>query len=235
MSPRTVLAWRWKGSPCTTTSHGHRDGDQRRLRRCLRAHARSLGDRLEARSGGHGIDHLVHESAYEHWHGMLFARFLAENSLLIEPEMGVAITLDECEELAKDEGVDKWALAARFAHHMLPQVFRRNHPVFEVQFAREYRLKLEGLVEGLPAEVFTATDSLGWVYQFWQTKKKDAVNRSEVKIGADFWASQITQLWSIENTKKTHQESYSKVEDPCFSFLVRSFSVSLSWRASHWR
>lgn len=197
--------------------YGHMDGDQRRLRRCLRAHARSLGDRLEARSGGHGIDHLVHESAYEHWHGMLFARFLAENSLLIEPEMGVAITLDECEELAKDEGVDKWALAARFAHHMLPQVFRRNHPVFEVQFAREYRLKLEGLVEGLPAKVFTATDALGWAYQFWQTKKKDAVNRSEVKIGADFWASQITHLWSTENIKKTHQGNHSKVEDPCFS------------------
>ncbi|MGC1951199.1 MAG: DNA methyltransferase, partial [Gammaproteobacteria bacterium] len=126
---------------------------------------------------------------------MLFARFLAENSLLIEPEMGVAITLDECEELAKDEGVDKWALAARFAHHMLPQVFRRNHPVFEVQFAREYRLKLEGLVEGLPAEVFTATDALGWVYQFWQTKKKDAVNRSEVKIGADELPA-VTQLFT---------------------------------------
>ena len=59
---------------------------------------------------------------------MLFARFLAENHLLIEPEMEVAITLNECEELAKEEGVDKWALAARFAHRMLPQVFRPDHP-----------------------------------------------------------------------------------------------------------
>jgi len=135
------------------------------------------------RAGGHGIDHLVHECAYEHWNGMLFARFLAENHLLIEPEMGVAITLDECEELAKEEGVDKWALAARFAHRMLPQVFRPDHPVFEVRLAREHRLKLEGLVEGLPAEVFTATDSLGWVYQFWQTKKKEEVNRSRSRSG----------------------------------------------------
>ena len=46
---------------------------------------------------------LFNEGAYEHWHGMLFARFLAENHLLIEPEMGVAITLDECEELAKKD------------------------------------------------------------------------------------------------------------------------------------
>ena len=175
--------------------YGHMSGEQRKLRNRLRAHARHLGDRVDARSGAHTIDHLVHECAYEHWHGMLFARFLAENHLLIEPEMGVAITLDECEELAKQEGIDKWGLAARFAHRMLPQVFRPDHPVFEVQFAREYRLKLEGLVEGPPAEVFTATDALGWVYQFWQTKKKDEVNRSEVKIGADELPA-VTQLFT---------------------------------------
>ncbi|QBQ53364.1 Eco57I restriction-modification methylase domain-containing protein [Nitrosococcus wardiae] len=173
----------------------HMGSEQRTLRRRLRAHARQLGDRPDARSGSHGIDHLVHECAYEHWHGMLFARFLAENHLLIEHEMGVAISLDECEELAKEEGVDKWALAARFAHRMLPQVFRPDHPVFEVQFAREYRLKLEGVVESLPAEVFTAMDSLGWVYQFWQTKRKDEINRSEVKIGADELPA-VTQLFT---------------------------------------
>jgi hypothetical protein len=175
--------------------YGHMGGEQRRLRNRLRAHARHLGDRVDARSGAHTIDHLVHECAYEHWHGMLFARFLAENHLLIEPEMRVAITLDECEELAKEEDIDKWVLAARFAHRMLPQVFRPDHPVFEVQFAREYRLKLEGLVEGLPADVFTSTDALGWVYQFWQTKKKDEVNRSEVKIGADELPA-VTQLFT---------------------------------------
>ena len=175
--------------------YSHMSGEQRKLRNRLRAHARHLGDRVDARSGAHAIDHLVHECAYEHWHGMLFARFLAENHLLIEPEMGVAITLDECEELAKEEGVDKWTLAARFAHRMLPQVFRPDHPVFEIQFAREYRLKLESLVEALPEQVFTATDALGWVYQFWQTKKKDEVNRSEVKIGADELPA-VTQLFT---------------------------------------
>ena len=175
--------------------YGHMSAEQRRLRNRLRAHARHLGDRVDARTGSHTIDHLVHECAYEHWHGMLFACFLAENHLLIEPEMAVAITLDECEELAKEEGVDKWAHAARFAHYMLPQVFRPDHPVFEVQLAREYRLKLEGLVAGLPADVFTATDALGWVYQFWQTKKKEEVNCSEVKIGADELPA-VTQLFT---------------------------------------
>lgn len=139
----------------------HMDTGQRTLRRRLRAHARQLGDRLNARTGEHTIEHLVQETAYEHWHSMLFARFLAENGLLIEPEINVAVTLDECEALARGKGSDKWALAAQYAHSMLPQVFRPEHPGLEVRLAREYQLELEGLVEGLPAAVFTATDSLG--------------------------------------------------------------------------
>ena len=174
---------------------GHMDSEQRRLRRRLRAHARQLGDRVDARSGEHGIAHLLQECAYQHWHGMLFARFLAENHLLIEPEAGIAITLDECEELAKEEGIDRWALAARFAQGMLPQVFRPDNPVFGVQFAREHRSRLEKLVEGLPVVVFTAADALGWVYQFWQVQKKNEVNRSEVKIGADELPA-VTQLFT---------------------------------------
>ena len=47
----------------------------------------------------------------------------------------------------------------------------------------------------LPLEVFTASDSLGWVYQFWQAKKKDEVNASEVKIGARELPA-VTQLFT---------------------------------------
>ncbi len=173
----------------------HMDGGQRTLRRRLRAHARQLGDRRDPRAGTQAIERLVRECAYEHWHGMLFARFLAENRLLIEPELGVAVALDECEELARDKGTNKWAIAARFAQRMLPQAFRADHPVFDVRLAREHRLKLEGLVEALPVEVFTATDSLGWVYQFWQSRKKAEVNRSEAKIGADELPA-VTQLFT---------------------------------------
>ncbi len=175
--------------------YGHMSKKQRKLRNRLRAHARSLGDFINTRSGSHVIDHLLHECAYEHWHGMLFARFLAENHLLIEPEMKIPITLDECEELAKERGIDKWGLASHFAHRMLPQIFRPDHPVFEVQLAREYRLKLEDLIEGLPIDVFTAADTLGWVYQFWQEKKKNEINRSEVKIGADELPA-VTQVFT---------------------------------------
>ena len=175
--------------------YAHMSPEQRTLRRRLRAHARQLGDRADVRTGNHGISHLANECAYEHWHVMLFARFLAENSLLIEPGHGVAITLNECEDLGREEGIDKWVLASRFAHHMLPQVFRPDDPVFEVRFAREHRLKLESLIERLPVDVFTATDSLGWVYQFWQSRKKEEVNRSEVKIGADELPA-VTQLFT---------------------------------------
>ena len=173
----------------------HMPDEQRVLRRRLRAHARHLGDRIDARSGVHRIDHLIQECAYEHWHAMLFARFLAENDLLIEPALGIHVTLDECEELAKDEGTDRWSVASRFAQRMLPQVFRPDHPVFGLRLAHEHRMKLEGLVEGLVSDVFTASDSLGWVYQFWQARKKDAVNRSEVKIGADELPA-VTQLFT---------------------------------------
>ena len=176
-------------------SYGHMDTDQRKLRRRLRAHARQLGDRLQTRRGEHTIEHLVQETAYEQWHSMLFARFLAENGLLIEPENDVAVTLDECEDLAREKGSDKWTLASQYAHSMLPQVFRTDQPGLEVRFAREYQMKLESLVEGLPALVFTATDSLGWVYQFWQTVRKNEVNDSEVKIGADELPA-VTQLFT---------------------------------------
>ena len=175
--------------------YAHMTPEQRALRRKLRVHARQLGDRRDQRSGGQAVDRLVQECACEQWHGMLFARFLAENRLLLEPELGVPVTLAECEELAKDEGADQWALAARFGRRMLPQVFRPDHPAFALRPAREHRLKLETLVESLPAAAFHAADSLGWFYQFWQSRKKDAVNRSEVKIGADELPA-VTQLFT---------------------------------------
>ncbi len=175
--------------------YAHMQSGKRALRRRLRAHGRQLGDRRDPRSGDQAIDHLAHECAYEHWHGMLFARFLAENELLIEPDAGVPVTLRECEELAGDQGIDKWMLATRFAHRMLPQVFRSDHPAFEIVLAREHRLKLEALIDDLSAAAFTAADSLGWVYQFWQSRKKNNVNHSEVKIGADELPA-VTQLFT---------------------------------------
>jgi hypothetical protein len=165
------------------------------LRLRLRAHGRQLGDRRDQRRETQTINHLVAECAYEHWHRMLFARFLAENGLLIEPEHGVAITLAECQELAREQGQDWLALASSYAVGMLPQIFRPGDPVLEVGLPPETRSELEDVLKGLSSEVFLAEDSLGWVYQFWQADRKDEVNASEVKIGADELPA-VTQLFT---------------------------------------
>lgn len=168
---------------------------EQELRVALRAHARQLGDPLRA-DGAQAIDRLVGECAYEHWHRMLFARFLAENQLLIHPEHGVAVTLDECEQLAPEEGEpNRWALAARFAARMLPALFRPDDPILSLHFAPEHQQALEACLADLAPDVFRADDSLGWVYQFWQKKRKDEVNDSGVKIGADELPA-VTQLFT---------------------------------------
>ena len=168
---------------------------QHDLRRRLRAHGRQLGDGRDAETGEQKTDRLAHEVAYEHWHRMLFARFLAENELLIEPESGVAVSLADCEELAREQGQDRWTLAGRFAELMLPRIFRSDDPALAVRLVPETRQELERLIEALPADVFTARDALGWTYQFWQAERKDAVNKSGVKIGADELPA-VTQLFT---------------------------------------
>ncbi|MDL2268641.1 BREX-1 system adenine-specific DNA-methyltransferase PglX [Desulfosarcina sp. OttesenSCG-928-A07] len=175
----------------------HLSEQDRKLRRKLRVHGRQLGDSL---NGGkiQTMDRLIEEVAYEHWHRMLFARFLAENNLLMypDPDDPVAVTLEECEDLAADENAaNGWELAARFAARMLPQIFRLDSPVFQLGLPPEHQQKLERLVADLELPVFTASDSLGWVYQFWQAKKKDEVNASEVKIGARELPA-VTQLFT---------------------------------------
>jgi Eco57I restriction-modification methylase len=78
---------------------------------------------------------------------------------------------------------------------MLSQIFRAGDPVLEVALPPETRQKLEGILEDLPRDVFVADDSLGWVYQFWQTAEKERVNKSEKKIGADELPA-VTQLFT---------------------------------------
>lgn len=173
-------------------------GEDCDLRVKLRARARQLGD-VRKGNGEQEIARLVGECAYAHWHRMLFARFLAENRLLIHPELSVPVTLAECQELAAEAGEkDGWALAGRFAARMLPAIFRPDDPVLAVRLAPEHQQKLEALLSRLPVEVFTADDSLGWVYQFWQAKRKDEVNEAAKagrKIGADE-LSAVTQLFT---------------------------------------
>jgi hypothetical protein len=169
--------------------------NERALRNRLRAHGRQLGDRLDAQKGTQSVAHLAGEVAYEQWHRMLFARFLAENELLIEPQSGMAVSIDEVRDLARRDKADWMDLAAGWAQRMLPQIFRSGDPVLEVPLPPEERLELEEIVASLPPEVFHADDSLGWVYQFWQAEKKKTINDSGVKIGADELPA-VTQLFT---------------------------------------
>jgi len=128
----------------------HMNPAQRSLCNHLRARARQLGD-LQDSTRQLAIDHLVDECAYEHWHRTLFARFLAENNLLIEPQENMAISLAEAEELAKKDGVDVWVFASRCAQRMLSQIFQPDDSLLQVSFMTEYMLKPEKLLASLPS------------------------------------------------------------------------------------
>lgn len=141
---------------------------------------------------------LVEQCAYEHWHRVLFTRYLVENELLIHPNAGVAVSLEECEDVelqAECGASDAYDLATRYAAQMLPAVFRPDDALLRVKLAPEDQLALEKLVQDLPEAVFEADDSLGWTYQFWQKERKDQVNKAESGVvGSDI--SAVTQLFT---------------------------------------
>lgn len=168
--------------------------EERSLRNKLRAHARQLGDKLEG--GKQETERLINEMAYEHWHRMLFARYLEQNNLLMYDEY-TPVTLDECFELAEEEPncKDGWELAGRLAQKMLPQIFRVDSPVFDIKLSMNRVEELENLIAQLDSKTYQAQDSLGWCYQFWQNKKKKQVNDAGVKIGAQE-LSPVTQLFT---------------------------------------
>jgi hypothetical protein len=190
------------------------------LRNRLRAHAKSLGD-VRAPDDSIKANRLVREIAYEHWHRALFARFLAENNLLIDPEHKVAVSLSLLEQVAEEEGRDLVDLAADWAEPMLPQIFRKDDPVLALALPPETNDGITDIVKGLPRAVFEADDSLGWVYQFWQADNKAKINESEVKIGPDELPA-VTQLFTedymvlflLENTLGAWWAAKALAADP---------------------
>jgi hypothetical protein len=107
-------------------------------------------------------------------------------------------------------------VAANYASLMLPGIFRPEDPAAQLRLAPEGRNALESMLNNFPAVVFTADDSLGWMYQFWQSKKKEEVNRSERKIGgADI--APVTQLFT---------------EDYMVRFLLEN-SLGAWWAGKH--
>ena len=186
--------------------------EQRTLRSALRAKSGQLGSDSQTE----GFPLLVEEVAYVQWHRMLFVRFLAENELLMHPS-GVAVTLEDCEELAAEEGdLDRWETAAGYAGNMLPGIFSLDDPSTQVKFAPESRAALEAVVSAIPTSVFTSDDGLGWVYQFWQSKKKKKVSGSGKKF------------------EKLDLAAYSQLftEDYMVRFLLEN-SLGAWWTARH--
>ena len=128
---------------------------------------------------------LIDEIAYQQWHRMLFARFLAENGLLMHPD-GVAVTLDECAELAPEEGAaDAWDLAARYASAMLPGLFpagragRAGAPR-----SPKHRQTLERLLDGLPPPSSPPTTAWAGSTSSGRASEEGRVNASERRSAA---------------------------------------------------
>src|SRR5947209_1229770 len=122
----------------------HLDTEQAAMRNGLRAKWRQLGEDREL---------LVAECAYEQWHRLLFARFLAENNLLLHPHYKAPVTLGDCDELAPELGEpDAWSVAARFAAEILPGIFRLDDPCVRLRLAPEGRYALEQILVELPTD-----------------------------------------------------------------------------------
>jgi hypothetical protein len=178
----------------------HATPEQKKLRVQLRAHGRALGDAASS-DGMQATAHLVTEIAYEHWHRMLFARFLAESNLLMHPD-GYPVSMADCKEDAatiKPPARSEWEVAGRYASAMLPNVFRVDSPVLALELPLETEQVLEALLAKLPATVFQADDCLGWSYEFWQAHSKKEVQRqmrqAGTKVGADELPA-VTQLFT---------------------------------------
>ncbi len=175
---------------CEEKKPAHLTEGQAEIRRRLRTELRRLGG-----INPEGFEALVRTVAYEQWHRMLFARFLAENELLFHPKYKIPVNLAECGEIAREENRDLFELAAEYAEWMLPGIFRQDDPLLAIRYAPEDTAALQAILAGIADTTFLAEDALGWTYQFWQTEKKKEVNASERKIeGYDLCA--VTQLFT---------------------------------------
>jgi hypothetical protein len=168
---------------------------QANLRVRLRAHGKQIGDVRNSQSDAQQIDRLLQECAYEQWHRMIFVRFLVENDFLIDPEYGQSVSMEALAEIAEESKVDPWVLGGQFASAALPAIFKKDDPLLEIRLSSETQRQLNDLLGSLPPEVFTADDSLGWVYQFWQSEEKDRVNALGDKIDGRSIPA-VTQLFT---------------------------------------
>src|SRR5690606_18193559 len=79
-----------------------------------------------------------------------------------------------------------------FAADRLPGLFHMTTPL---RLAIEDRQELSRILGSLDGDLFTASDALGWVYQFWQSERKKQVNASGEKITGNTLPA-VTQLFT---------------------------------------
>ena len=170
--------------------------DEKELRRRLRAHARALGDAFDKSDETQETKRLVEAAAYAHWHRMLFARFLAERSLLRNPEYDVPVSLEDCRELAEAEGLtDPWIIAERCAASMLPAVFRIDDPVLSIELDPVQTQQLHRLVTGLDTRCSKPRTALAGPISSGARPRRMRSTSPAVKIGADELPA-VTQLFT---------------------------------------
>lgn len=114
----------------------HLSEDEQDLRNKLRRYGNLVGD-AQHDDAAQALNSLIEDIAYQHWHRMLFSRFLAENNLLMDddPVSPVSLSLEDCNDRAISLGARSgWELAARYASHLLPQIFQGDSPAFLLDF-----------------------------------------------------------------------------------------------------
>ena len=136
---------------------GHLTDARNQARLRLRAHAKSLGDRLDGPDGA-TLSRLTEAAAYVQWHRLLFSRFLVERGLLRD-EAGIALSLADCREEAAMAGTgDEWSVAAAQTARMLPGVFPFDDPAEALTMAPEHAKALRDHLKRLGAAIFQALD-----------------------------------------------------------------------------
>jgi hypothetical protein len=152
----------------------HATPEQKKLRVQLRAHGRALGD-AAASDGMQATAHLVTEIAYEHWHRMLFARFLAESNLLMHPD-GYPVSMADCKEDAatcqatRPAANGKWLGATPAL--CCPTCSVSIAPCWPWSCLWRPSKRWKPCWPNCLRLCFKADDSLGWSYEFWQAHKQ---------------------------------------------------------------
>ena len=167
--------------------------EQRALRVALRAQARSLGGGSR-RSGSTGC---ARRSPTAPGTGCCSPGSSPRTTCSSIPARAPPVSMDDVAELAARGRASptRGSSPPATPRRCCPASSGTDDPTTRVAFAPEDRLRLEAILRGLPAALFTADDALGWVYQFWQSKRKNEVNKPGDKIGgADL--PPVTQLFT---------------------------------------